>query len=237
MPINEKESHPYLRQQVNIFTEKSQLSKYTKLIVGTFPVYAITESVPIEQTGVEKRRNWQSEAFIQYFYGSEGSHFWNLLASSFNEQKPNTKDEAIALLNKYGFLISDVFNSVSRNNYSPLDSDLRNSSNNESLKEIVRNSESLKVIYFTSKAAKVAFCKILDITYINSVDSIEPILGREYRLIILISPAGNGRTVRHFFNIFPLSGEEVALRKIKSSYALLYRKRYYMHYLTAPITY
>ena len=57
MPINEVEFHPYIFDQVTDFTDQAQLSKYCKLIVGTFPVYAITDSNPIEELGLNKSNN------------------------------------------------------------------------------------------------------------------------------------------------------------------------------------
>jgi hypothetical protein len=237
MPINEPENHPYLNNQINDLADKSKLSKYTKLIVGTFPVYAVTESIPIEEIGLIKRENWQDDAFFKYFYGSRGSHFWDLFSSSFNEAMPGTTEEAIVLLDAKKFLITDVFRLASRNGYSPLDEDLNNVEKNEGLRDILLNGENIDIVYFTSKTAKRIFMEIFNIVDddINILDNVKIIENKQYRLIVLISPAGNGRTVRHFFNSFPLNIDEANLFNNNQRYALRYRQRYYRYYLTLPV--
>ena len=231
MPLLELEQHPYLASQVDDFTDRMKLSKYFSLIVGTFPIYALTTSTPVENDGYEKRENWLLHAFIQYYYGSLGSSFWNLFSNAFNEEMPTTQGEAIALLDKYGFLITDVFKNACRKGYSPLDNDLINTELNHTIYEIIENSNNLKTIYFTSKTAKKRFCSILGIRFLNEMHSFENILNRNYQLIVLPSPAGNGRTVRFFFDSFPLLKEERDKKLSGLSYALDYRERYYSHYL------
>lgn len=235
MPINELETHPYLSIQITNFNDKENLSKYRKLIVGTFPIYAITSSHPIEETGLVKRANWTADAFMQYFYGSWGSHFWEMFSLTFDDIIPNTQEEAIDLVNKYNFLITDVFKETFRKGYSPLDSNLVAPVYNDTIVTLIQNSDNLKIIYFTSKTAKKEFCKIVDVPFINSVDNIETIFDKNYRLIVLISPAGGGRTVRHFFNDFPLTEAEQNLVNIGQRYAYAYRLRYYTHFLSLPV--
>jgi hypothetical protein len=232
MPINELESHPYLFDQVNAFKDKDQLAKYCKLIVGTFPIYAITNSnPPVGSLGVQIRATWFIHAFLQYFYGSRGSHFWELFATAFNEPVPNTKQGAIELLNKYKFLITDVFVKTYRIDYSSSDDDLVNSVYNQSIIDLIQNSDNLKIIYFTSWNAKDKFCGLLGIPYLHVADNIEPVFGRNYRMIVLISPAGNARSAWGFRHSFPLLQEEIDNRNNGNGYALAYRQRYYSHYL------
>jgi hypothetical protein len=234
MPVNELESHPFLYNQIADFTDQNLLAKYCKLIVGTFPIYAITNSNPVEEKGLQKRANWQDEAFMQYFYGSEANYFWSFFTGAFNEDMPSISWDATDILDKYKFLITDVFSSTYRKGYSPLDNDLISPVFNASIRDIIQNSFNLQILYFTSKTAKRKFCEIMHINYINSVDNIEVICERYYRMIVLTSPAGGGRTVPHFFNDFPLSIEEVNLRENNQVYAYAYRRRYYSHYLTIP---
>lgn len=232
MPLNEIERHPFLYRQVEDFHNQASLSKYCKLIVGTFPIYAITESDPIENIGLQLRENWFDIAFIQYFYGSRMNYFWELFCSTFDEELPNNLFDAIELLDKYGFLITDVFSHAARLNFSSLDNQLVTPILNESIIDIVQNSDNLQIVYFTSKIAKKAFCRILQIHYIDDYDHIQSIRGKNLRLIILISPAGNGRTVWHFRNHFPLLQEEVNNRQNGNGYAIAYRQRYYTNFLT-----
>ncbi len=234
MPENELESHPYLLRQIDNFKDAVQLSKYGKLIVGTFPIYAITESEPVEEMGSQLRDNWFEEAFIKYFYGSRSNHFWELFCTAFDEELPYNIFEALELLNKHQFLITDVFSHSCRLNYSPLDNHLISMVINESIIDILQNAINLNIVYFTSKATKRIFCKILQVPFINSYDSMEAILGKDLRMIILISPAGNGRAAWHFRHHFPLSQEELNNRQIGNGYAIGYRERYYKNYLTIP---
>ena len=137
MPINELETHPYLFDQVNDFKDKDELAKYCKLIVGTFPIYAITSSNPTEPLGLQKRALWFQEAIIQYFYGSRKNHFWRLFTTTFNAPAPNTKQGAIELLNKYKFLITDVYHKAARNGYLPSDTDLRRKTPNLQIVDLI----------------------------------------------------------------------------------------------------
>ncbi|HEY5327090.1 MAG TPA: hypothetical protein VIJ27_08820 [Mucilaginibacter sp.] len=235
MPINEIENHPYLFDQVNNFQGKDPLAKYCKLIVGTFPIYAITNSnPPIAPLGVQKRALWFLEAFIQYFYGSRKNYFWRLFATAFNEPVPITKQQAIELLDKYKFLMTDVFTETGRIGYSSLDSALVNSVENGNIIDLIQNSENLRIIYFTSWNAKKLFSRIVVIPFVKIIDNIQPIFGVQYRMIVLISPAGNGRTVSHFKGVFPLLQEEKDNRTNGNGYALAYRQRYYSNYLPIP---
>jgi len=209
MPRNELESHPFLYRQVEDFHNKVSLSKYCKLIVGTFPIYAITESNPVENTGLQVREDWFEAAFVQYFYGSRQNYFWRLFCSSYNEELPHNLFHAIELLDRHEFLMTDVLSHTFRLNYSPLDNHWVNPVFNDSIVDIVQNSDNLKIVYFTSKTAKKVFCRILQVPYIDSYDNNQTVFGKNLRLIILISPAGNGRTVTHLRYHFPLLQEEI----------------------------
>lgn len=235
MPINEIEYHPYLDDQVNIFN--TSFSQYCKLIVGTFPIYALTDSQPMEDIGIQKKHDWENEAIIQFFYGSRRNRFWRLFSAVFNDVPPNNKEDAISLLNRNDFLITDVIASAFRSEYSPADTSLILSTLNYDIINILEKCSNIKVIYFTSKNAKRHFYEIFNINVnavINDLDHIETIHNNEYRLITLIPPGGNPRRAPDYFHIFPLLEEEQSLRLNGGRYALAYQERYYRHYLTIP---
>lgn len=232
MPLNEIEMHPFLWDQIEDF-KTSNLKNYTKLIVGTFPIYALTNSIPDENKGMQKKVNWNTEASLPYVYGSKKNYLWRLFATSFQENIPVNKEEAIFLLNSNDFLITDTIASAFRLGYSPLDSNLRISTLNDAIIDIMKNAANLKMLYFTSVEAKKLFCLILGIKLDRSRDTFDTIYKNIYRSIILPSPAGTARTVPHFFNNFSLSDEERRLRVNQKSYALAYRQRYYTHYLNS----
>ncbi len=233
MPDNELETHPYL----NLQTEKIAVTdrhKYTKLVVGTFPIYPITNSEPKQPAGKQMRVNWQQYAKFKYFYGSSENFFWDLLASCFNEPAPRNTEEAIKLLNNNKILISDVFKETCRKDYSPLDSGLTDPKHNKELEILIKDFNNLKIIYFTSVEVKRQFCAIFKIQFDISRDCEVQIFNRSFRLIILPTPAGRGRSVPHFFNYFPPTDAELGFKQKRQPYALAYRARYYCHYLNLP---
>lgn len=234
MPKNEKEIHPYLSEQIKDLT-LDQKAKYCKLIVGTFPIYEISasESSP-SPDGIKKRDNWNTAANFQYFYGSKKSRFWSLLSYVFNEETPNSKENAITLLDKHQFIITDVYEKIYRNEYSSDDSDILEPTLNQNIRSLLEQFINVKIIYFTSKEAKLKFCSIFKILFSNEKDSYSVINNRKYRLIVLITPALNARSAPHYFKNFLPTNEEAASKKSNLPYALNYRKRYYKHYLTLP---
>lgn len=234
MPVNEREIHPFLNAQVVDFNDHRLLDRYCKLVVGTFPIYSITESIPLDPEGLHRKINWPEYARFKLFYGSWGSYFWPLLNASFGGNMPETAEDAVHFLNDNSVLLTDVYTASERVGYSPDDANLRNQELNLSIYNIIDNATNLKVIYFTSTEAKKGFCAILDIPFNNSKESIENIGGVDYNMIMMLSPGGNPRRAPDFFNTFPLNEEEAYARDLGTGYAIAYRKRYYQHYLTLP---
>lgn len=232
MPENETETHPYLHFQVNDFNESVKLSNYCKLIVGTFPIYAITDSEPIENHGVVIRENWINYAFMKYFYGSRRNRFWELFAECFNEPIPVGHNDAIELLDRYKFLITDIVSSTQRNGYSSSDAAISGNKlfNFDLISSILVNVNHLKIIYFTSRIAKRWFCECLNIPFLDVSEEISVIENRRLLLIVLIPPHGNGlrRGQDFYLDNFPLNAQELLK---KPGYTTSYKQRYYCNYL------
>lgn len=119
MPVNELETHPYL----TYLGDAPDYSSYKSIIIGSYPIYAITASTPVEPDGVYKRANWNREAFVQFFYGSRSNVFWQRFSQSLGENLPAkpTKEDLIALLRQHNFLITDAIKSLYRKDYSASD--------------------------------------------------------------------------------------------------------------------
>ena len=67
MPVGEIETHPYLN-----YLNESNYTKYENLIIGSFPIYALTNSLAAHDSKGEKRRiDWEKYAKYQFFYGSD----------------------------------------------------------------------------------------------------------------------------------------------------------------------
>lgn len=223
MPLIELEVHPYLNVQIdfkNNVNLHESLNKYRILICGTFPIYAITESAPKDDEGKKIKAAWTHDAFIRFFYGSKGNHFWELISNAYRKDVPKTVEEAIILLNDHNILITDIIHTTHRHGYSPEDSNLKESTPNLDIQTILNSAENLTSILFTSKMAKKWF-----------FDSIKIPNNRKITCIVLPTPSGNGRSVTHYFEYFPLNEIELQLRSKKEPYAIHYRERYYKHFL------
>jgi|694.fasta_scaffold152798_3 hypothetical protein len=224
MPIDEIEKHPFLQLQEN--SQGFLHSAINIVIIGTFPIYSITSSIPLEKKGDELRDKWNGKANFQYFYGSKENHFWRILSSTFKKPFPKTSGEAINLLTENGIFISDVFKTVVRNDYSPLDKDLRIKEINTELTQKIGRFPNLHKIIFTSRLAKSTFCNIVGISNTGGVQNTQ-LYGNNIVLYSLPTPSGNGRSVSHYFNDFPPSKEELANKKVELPYAINYRMRLY----------
>jgi G:T/U-mismatch repair DNA glycosylase len=111
--MNNKEIHPYLNE--------GNIKGCTKLILGSFPVYACTNPDNIEKLTI---RN--TEGTVRFFYGSCKSRFWGLYHQFIdnNVTVPIKKEIAIDSLKKHKIAISDTIKSCKRKGTSALDSDL-----------------------------------------------------------------------------------------------------------------
>ncbi|MBK9413055.1 MAG: hypothetical protein IPN61_06440 [Bacteroidetes bacterium] len=193
MPLGEHETHPYL----NYWRNLTSIDTFDSLLLGSYPIYCISHSVPIEQTGVMKRQNWNLDALRQWFYGSRANKTENLIQSIFPEGQGSLE----TILTQNNFLVSDVVNSCQRLNYSALDKDLIKIELNLGVLDLLQL-KNMKHIYFTSLKGGLPFSlfqKILSeeytesvITYTaigNSGNLLLNIDSREYYLSFLDSPS------------------------------------------------
>jgi len=113
MPKGEIEIHPFLAKGI---TKNAK-----KLILGSFPVYAITKP-----DNEKKREIRFVNSFVHFFYGSCYNHFWGLyrLYIDHNINLPVNINQIIKSLNDNKIAISDTIYSCERNNFSSLDKDL-----------------------------------------------------------------------------------------------------------------
>jgi hypothetical protein len=102
------------------------------MILGSFPIYGITDILNIDMKVIEKKDDIKN-TFMRFFYGSNSSDFWKLLSSVFgkNDFKTNTaltreqkKQQAIQLLDENNLIISDSISKTNRLNESAADVDL-----------------------------------------------------------------------------------------------------------------
>jgi hypothetical protein len=227
MPHNEIEFHPFLNVQLN--SNNFDFKNISTLIIGTFPIYEITNSQPLTNQGITKKQEWNNNAFFKYFYGSKKNKFWHIISNSIDVEFPNNIIDCISLLNDNRIFLSDTILSTYRKNYDSSDKSLIPVELNSSLVEQINNFSlhSLNKICFTSDLAKKQFCEIMLLNDEGRSQSI--VINRKtISLKTLPTPAGNGRTVTHFFNTYPLTPRELQLRTDNISYALEYRNRVYL---------
>lgn len=129
MPINTLEQHPFLNY-TNDF--EYDVNKTRGLILGSFPIYGITDILNYDLKVVENKDD-VNNTFMRFFYGSKKSEFWKLLSAVFqkNDFKSDTtltreqkKQQAIQLLNENNLIISDCIAKTNRINSSAADKDL-----------------------------------------------------------------------------------------------------------------
>jgi hypothetical protein len=227
MPHNEIEFHPFLNVQLNSINYDFQ--NISTLIIGTFPIYEITTSEPLTNQGVIRKQEWNNNAFFKYFYGSRKNKFWNIISNCIDVDFPNNSIDCISILNNNGIFLSDTILSTYRKDYDSSDKSLIPVELNSSLVEQINefSFHSLNKICFTSDLAKKQFCEIMQLNDERRNQSI--VINRKLiSLKTLPTPAGNGRTVTHFFNTYPLSLRELQLKRDNTSYALEYRNRVYL---------
>jgi hypothetical protein len=141
MPIGEQETHPYLSYLPDHF----ELMPFQSIIIGSFPIYCITESIPIEEEGKRKRVNWKQEASHKSFYGSKSNKTRKLI----NILYPNKGDSLESILTTNITIVTDAVKSCQRNSYSALDKDLRHLETNDDLLKYLEL-PSIKYVYFTA---------------------------------------------------------------------------------------
>lgn len=91
MPINELEQHPYLNYHEE-FQSQTNKNYYKGIIIGSFPIYAVTNSInPKTEVVINERFN-EEEASMRFFYGSRDSSLWEYLSACLNLPNPRKND-------------------------------------------------------------------------------------------------------------------------------------------------
>jgi hypothetical protein len=138
MPINELEIHPFL--------EVGESIPGKKMIIGTFPIYALTNP-----RNPRKDKLMQQKKHLNFFYGSVANYFWqwyiqyidsNVISLNRENITSSLYDEKIG--------ISDVIIECKRTGESFNDSDLRNKRWNLNLAQIIE--QRIESILVTSKS-------------------------------------------------------------------------------------
>ncbi|MCB0447452.1 MAG: hypothetical protein KDD03_08065 [Gelidibacter sp.] len=217
MPVNELEIHPYL-DTIN-YKAKDE-NYFENLIIGSFPIYAITNRV-LENNQIQEIDLNENNADMRFFYGSNKNNFWSWFANAFNADNPLEqanpelrKPDAVELLVANKFLITDVLYKTNRKNTSALDSDLwvksqnnfvvQNRSLNYSLRSLLNTNKAIKNLYFTAtsldgKTPFGWFKKIfgddlvfqnINVIHNNTVSATLTVNNREYNAFFLITPGG-----------------------------------------------
>lgn len=217
MPHNVLEVHPYL-EVINY--EEHDSSCFENLVIGSFPINAITDT-QLENGQIETTPLNQNNAAMRFFYGSNRNNFWPWFANAFNANNPLNqpnpqarKEAAIKLLVTNKFLITDVVYKTNRKNTSALDSDLyiktdnqfviKNRSLNHDIKSLLNNNPSIINIYFTATGLEDKtpfgwFKKIfgnnlvfqnINVFHNNTVSATLTINQRQYNAFFLITPGG-----------------------------------------------
>ena len=168
MPVNELEVHPYL----DYYKGFGQISNdyYRGIIIGSFPIYAITNTVNQQNELVEERLVKEA-AHMRFFYGSKKSDLWKYVGLALNGTDPRKKDEefldseqaainSAKLLYANQLLMTDVLYRTNRKLKSADDKDLMLMSNSDWVKQklslnkqlvlLLRENVGITDIYFTS---------------------------------------------------------------------------------------
>ena len=213
MPINELEQHPFLNY---VDFSKSPYNSFEKLIIGTFPVYNITNTI-YPGNEIQQRFN-PNEAYMKFFYGSKKNKFWEWISTIFEVANPtrennleNREHAAKSILDENKILIQDVIESTNRENYSAKDSDLwkqsddsylnENRSLNHDMINLLNQCKKIKFLYFTSKKAFDWFSQIIsgdlviNDSFLENKNRISMSISiglKNYTAFFLPSPSSNG---------------------------------------------
>ncbi|MGF7039110.1 hypothetical protein [Mucilaginibacter lappiensis] len=231
MPLNEIEQHPFLKYFLEHHNGNVPWEKYTKMIIGSFPVYNITETVyPFN----EQRHLIQDES-MPFFYGSPTNRFWSSLAEVFGvDDKQLTpiqrKKWAIDLIEDKNILLTDIifrtnrFDNSASGPYSPNDSALFNRSAqqnvieqfslNADMLEWLKLATNISCIYFTAQGTKGKtpggwFDSLLS----NSNIQYEEFHRQDNAVKYRISLNGQVRVIKLFFLPTPSSSRSLAFTK------------------------
>lgn len=100
------------------FPEEGKIQGATKLILGSFPVYACTHAEPNQE--------FDDEGNLMFFYGSQYNDFWNYFSNHIDREvsRLGGKRKIVASLERHKIAISDIILSCKRKEKSASDSDL-----------------------------------------------------------------------------------------------------------------
>jgi len=158
------EQHPYLNE---INYNRLNENYFEGLIVGTFPVWDITDTV-LPNGQVNQHAFNGNNAYMRFFYGSKINVFWDLLSNSFapaanpvSAANPQLcKQVAINLLIENKLLITDVFFKTNRREKKAEDQHLwidttnqyvlNNRSLNNGINNLLNYNKSIKYLFFTA---------------------------------------------------------------------------------------
>jgi hypothetical protein len=220
MPIHELEEHPYL----NYYQEfgKVPTDYYKGIIIGSFPIYAITNTVDEELKVIKER--FTNKASMRFFYGSKKSDLWKYVGLALTAADPRKVDgsflapgDAVGqckkLLFEHRILISDSIFRTNRKEESADDTDLMLQTDlaylkgglslNTGLIQLLNENKQIQNIYFTSteignKGPFYWFKKIFD-GYI-AVSNFFYVADRAWSAEAIITLAnGESRNFRLFF--------------------------------------
>ncbi len=205
MPLGEVENHPYL----NYLGDQPDYQKFTSLIIGSFPIYPLTNSIA-EEYGIKLRQDWLNYADLTFFYGSKENNFWKWFLAIYVLEKPKVwnHDVAIKILEKLEIVITDAIKSCQRNLYSASDNDLKGPFTYYLDILNVINNFSGNHIYFTATESGKPFTSFKSILRSkNEVFYFEQIgnsrnkslflNGKEYKPGFLYSPSPSGNRTKN----------------------------------------
>ena len=217
MPINVLEEHPYLNE---INYREFDSMYYENLIIGSFPIFSITNTRTPANDLIEHPFN-ENDSYMRFFYGSTKNKFWSLFSEALNERDPtqlplgDRVSEAKKILIKHKYLITDTLCRTNRKNFSALDSDLWKQSNspfvnqnmalNYNISELLEINKNIKYLFFTATGLigknplgwfRDIFGNHLVIEAINqiggrNISASLTINGRVFEAFLLLSPGGN----------------------------------------------
>lgn len=209
MPIDKIEKHPYL-SYINHHLDAD--TKYSGLIVGSFPIYAVTDTLD-ENLNVAEQR-FSKEANMRFFYGSKKSSFWQYCSKAFGNDISHqiSTEKAINFLNQNSLIITDSLDQTNRKEIKSEDTNLfheidGNSFVNQNLKvnygirSILKEHDKISSIFFTSqdvgrKSPYGWFKMIFDHSLVELENrpfgKICNIQGKDYKCFFLPTPKPRG---------------------------------------------
>lgn len=160
MPINELERHPYLDYLSESIYEQID---YTGLIVGSYPIYACTDTID-ENLNIVNERYDEDKVRMRFFYGSKKSEFWYYCSNAFGQSFSNNinRRNSIDFLNRNKILITDVIRQTNRREEKSGDIDLLIATNvndwiqenfmlNHQLPRLLNKHKKVENLFFTSQ--------------------------------------------------------------------------------------